>query len=484
MSERRILVASNRGPVTFSETDRGDLLPKRGSGGLVTGLAASVQATGGLWVAAAMSEGDRRQASRAPGGRLDVVVAEAKYALRLIAVDTDTYEHFYNGVSNRVLWFLHHQLWDLPHNPVFDEDTRTAWQAYRDVNSAFARALAEEAQDGPADVLVQDYHLSLVPAALRALAPQTRIAHFHHTPFAGPEYLRLLPSWMREELLTGLLGADVLGFQTRRWADSFLSACRLLSGARVDAPGRSVRWEGRSVQVGVYPVTVDPVSLEELAATNDVRTKSRKLARLVGDRHLMLRVDRTEPSKNVLRGFRSFEEFLRRHPEWRGRVLLLVLLNPSRESLPEYRSYTEACVLAAERINAQAEDGPEVPVVIRVEDDYAEVVAAFGMYDILLVNPLLDGMNLVAKEGPLLNRTKGVLVLSRNAGAFDELGRHALPVDPLDVTGTADALDAALRMPQDERARRARGLRRSITARSPANWVEAQLLDLARATAA
>ena len=480
MSERRILVASNRGPVTFIETDQGDPALKRGSGGLVTGLAASVQATGGLWVAAAMGEGDRQQAKRSPGGRLDVVVGEAKYALRLIAVDAATYEHFYDGVSNRLLWFLHHQLWDLPRQPVFDEGTRTAWEAYRQVNLAFAHALAEEADSAPTDVLVQDYHLSLVPAALRTLAPQARIAHFHHTPFAGADSLRLVPGWMREELLTGLLGADLLGFQTKRWAESFLSACRLLSGARVDSRGRSVRWEGRSIRVGVYPVTVDPVSLREFAATDEVRRKRRALARLVGDRHLVLRVDRTEPSKNVLRGFRSFEEFLRRHPEWEGKVILLVLLNPSRESLPEYRSYTEECIRAGERINAQAAEGTGTPVEVRVEDDYAEVVAAFGMYDTLVVNPLLDGMNLVAKEGPLLNRTKGVLLLSRNAGAFEELGRHAIPVDPLDVTGTADALDAALRMRPEERARRARGLRRAITARSPAGWVEQQLLDLAR----
>jgi trehalose 6-phosphate synthase len=482
VSERRILVASNRGPVTFIEAGRGELVPKRGSGGLVTGLAAAVQASGGLWVASAMSEADRQQARRSPGGRLDVVMAEAKYGLRLIDVDADTYERFYNGVSNRILWFLHHQLWDLPRRPVFDEDTRDAWQAYRDVNAAFAEALADEAGEGPADVLVQDYHLSLVPAALRVLTPHARIAHFHHTPFAGLDYLRLVPAWMREELLTGLLGADVLGFQSRRWAESFLSACRLLNGARVDARSRSVRWEGRSVRVGVYPVTVDAASLKEFADAEEVKRKGRILARLVGNRRLVLRVDRTEPSKNVLRGFRSFEEFLRRYPEWRGKVLLLVLLNPSREGLPEYRSYAEECVRAGERINEQLADPVEPPVEVRVEDDYAEVVAAFGLYDVLLVNPLLDGMNLVAKEGPVLNDRSGVLVLSRNAGAFDELGRQALPVDPLDVTGTAEALDTALRMPSKERARRARNLRRAVTARSPAAWVERQLLDLARAT--
>lgn len=484
MSERRILVASNRGPVKFIEAEQGELVPKRGSGGLVTGLAASVQATGGLWVAAAMGEGDRKQAERSPNGRVDVVAGEAKYSLRLIAVDPDTYERFYNDVSNRLLWYLHHQLWDLPRHPVFEEGTQTAWQAYREVNGSFARALAEEAGEGAADVLVQDYHLSLVPAILRTLAPRARIAHFHHTPFASPDYLRLLPGWMRDDLLTGLLGADLLGFQTKRWAESFLSACRLLSDARVDVRKRSVRWDGRTVRVGVYPVTIDPGTLKEAAATPEVRTKRRALARHVGDRRLVLRVDRTEPSKNVLRGLRSFEELLRRHAHWRGRVTFLVLLNPSRERLPEYRAYTEECLRTAEQVNERMTDGSWTPVEVRVEDDYAEVVAAFGLYDVLLVNPLLDGMNLVAKEGPLLNRKDGVLVLSRNAGAIDELGRYALPVDPLDVTGTADALDAALRMPAEERARRVRGLRRAIRARSPANWVEQQLRELGRGIAA
>jgi trehalose 6-phosphate synthase len=484
VSERRILVASNRGPVAFVKSEGGELVPKRGSGGLVTGLGPSVGATGGLWVANAMGEGDRLQAGRSPGGRLDVVVGEAKYALRLISSEPETYDRFYNGVSNRILWFLHHQLWDVSRLPVFDDDSRVAWRAYREVNVAFARALAEEAGEEAADVLVQDYHLSLVPSALRALAPRARIAHFHHTPFAGPDYLRLVPVWMRDELLTGLLGADVLGFQTARWAESFLSACRLLEGARVDDRGRSVRWEGRTIRVGVYPVTVDPVSLEELAATDDVRSKRRRLGELVGGRRLVLKVDRTEPSKNVLRGLRSFDELLKRYPEWLGKVVLLVLLNPSREDLPEYRSYTEECLRAAELINARTTDQGEDPVVIRVEDDYAEVVAAFGLYDVLLVNPILDGMNLVAKEGPLLNGIRGVVVLSRNAGAFDELGPHTVPVDPLDVTGTADALDAALRLLPEERERRARGLHAAITARSPADWVEQQLLDLAGGRAA
>jgi trehalose 6-phosphate synthase len=478
VSARRILVASNRGPVTFAKDDSGELVPKRGSGGLVTGLAPSVGGTGGLWVASAMTEGDRLQAERSPDGRVDVVAEEAKHALRLISVEPETYDRFYNGVSNRILWFLHHQLWDVARHPVFDQESRATWDAYREVNGAFAEALAQEAGEGPAQVLVQDYHLSLVPSALRALAPGTRIAHFHHTPFAGAGYLRLLPGWMRDELLTGLLGADLLGFQTTRWAESFLSACRLLEGARVDHAGRSVKWEGRSVRIGIYPVTVDRASLEELAASDDVRTKRGRLEEVVGDRRLILKVDRTEPSKNVLRGLRSFEDLLRRHPEWRENVVLAVLLNPSREDLPEYREYTEECLRTADGINSRSAQEGREPVVIAVEDDYDEVVAAFGLYDVLLVNPIFDGMNLVAKEGPLVNGRRGVLVLSRNAGAHDELGPYALGIDPLDVAGTADAMDVALRLGPDERARRARGLYDAIAARSPIDWVEEQLQDL------
>ena len=483
----RVLVASNRGPVRYVEED-GELVATRGPGGLVTALAPAIQETGGLWVAAAMTEGDRiasamteedrRKASESPDGRVELVLDEAKYRLRLLSFEPQVFEHAYNTISNRMLWFLHHYLWDLPRSPSLREETAEAWEAYREYNRTFAAALADEVGDDVADVLVQDYHLTLAPAELRLLAPTARIAYFHHIPFAGPDYLRLLPEPLREQVLTGMLGADVVGFQSARWAENFLASCRLLDDAGVALRERRVGWQGRQIRVEVYPISIDAGWLRQSAATPEVRRKRRGLEAWRAGRALLLRVDRAELSKNVLRGFQAFGDFLRRYPEWQRQVVFLALLQPSRRSIPEYRAYTEECLAAAERINAEYREPGWTPIEVRVNDDHAEALAAYGLYDVLMVNSLMDGMNLVAKEGPVLNRRDGSLILSRNTGAFDELGPHALPVEPIDLAGTAEAIRSGLEMPADERARRARALRRAAAATTPARWAARQLKDL------
>jgi trehalose 6-phosphate synthase len=475
----RVLVASNRGPVRFVEED-GELVAKRGAGGLVTALAPAIQETGGLWIASAMSPEDRRKVAESPDGRMEIVLDDAKYRLRLLSFDPETYERAYNTISNRMLWFLHHYLWDLPRSPGLTTETVEAWEAYEAYNGAYAAALAEEVGAGPVDVLIQDYHLMLAPAQLRELAPEARIAYFHHIPFVGPDYLRLLPESMREQLLVGLLGADLVGFQTERWADNFLASCRLLDDADVPLRRRWVKWRGRQIRVGVYPISIDARALREAASAPEVRRKRRALDAWRGDRKLLLRIDRAELSKNVLRGFQAFGDFLHRYPEWRRRVVFLALLNPSRRGIPEYRAYTEECLTAAERINVEYREPGWSPIEVHVDDDYDRVLAAYTLYDVLMVNTLMDGMNLVAKEGPVINRRGGALILSRNAGAFAELGEHALPVEPLDIAGTAEAIREALDMPEEERIRRARALRRAAAATTPAAWAGRQLRDLER----
>jgi trehalose 6-phosphate synthase len=427
-----------------------------------------------------MGEGDRRRVEQSTDGRMDVALDDAKYLLRLLAFDEETYDHYYNDISNRLLWFLHHYLWDLPREPVLRADWREKWADYVTVNRTFAEALAEEARDEPASVLVQDYHLSVVPAALRELAPRTRIAYFHHIPVAGADYFRVLPRDMREDLLKGLLGADIVGFHTERWAENFLGACRLLEDTTVMYRRRAVRWQGRLVRVGVYPIAIDAQQLRGAAATPRVRERRRALERWRGDRKLLLRVDRTDLSKNVLRGFQAYEAFLRGHPEWRRQVAFLALLNPSRRDVEEYRRYTDACVAMARDINEAFGDADWTPIDLRMNEDFAEVLAAYQTYDALMVNPVFDGMNLVAKEGVLLNRRHGALILSRTAGAHAELGPSAISVDPVDVAGTADAIVEALEMPEEERSRRATALRRTAASRSPAQWVGRQLRDLDR----
>lgn len=474
---RRLVIASNRGPVTFVRDESGGLAPRRGAGGLVTALLGALQASAGLWVASAMTDEDREQAAR---GRVAMGEAGAPYSLRSLAFDPDRYDAFYNGISNRVLWMLHHALWDTPRTPAFDARTVRAWDEYRRVNAAFADALVEE---GDADFLVQDYHLSFVPAMLRERRPDARIAWFSHIPFAGSESFRVLPRRYRQELLRGLLGADVIGFHSNAWAENFLGDAREVSGATVNFRARTIRWEGRTIRTGVYPVSIDVEALRNDAGAPDVNGARDRLETIVGDRTLLLRVDRAELSKNILRGFLAYGRFLEREPAWRGRVVFFAHLNPSRESVPEYARYVDESLDAAEAVNRRFGTSGWKPVEVSLANDFTLAIAGYERYDALMVNPTFDGMNLVAKEGPTLNRRDGVLILSENAGAFAELGSHALAVSPFDVEATAGAIAAALEMPAAERARRARGLRSAVQRNRLDAWVGRQRADLDRAVA-
>jgi len=480
--EAPLIVASNRGPVTFERDDQGELVPRRGPGGLVTALLGALQKARGSWIAAAMSKTDRELVKGSDGGLVDMSAFGSEYRVRYLDFPADTYDGYYNRISNGILWFVHHYLWDTVRSPAFGADVEEGWADYVQVNRAFAHALAEEGerQASPPVYLIQDYHLSLVPRFLRELHPDALIAHFSHTAIAGLTYLRILPAKIREGVLRGMLGADVLGFHSQAWAENFLMSARSLSGVRVDLARSRIMAEGREVMVRIHPISVEAGPMRETAATEEVRELRRELNRWRGNNRLILRVDRLELTKNIVRGFRAYELLLRRAPSWRGRVRFLALLSPSRMELPEYQAYTEECLAEAERINRDlGEDGWQ-PIDVRVKDDHLGAMAAYGLYDVLFVNPTYDGMNLVAMEGPLLNRRQGVLVLSRNAGAYWRLGRYALPINPFDLDEMADALGHALEMPQHERARRARGLSRLVLSNKPERWVRAQLEDLER----
>ena len=474
-----IVVASNRGPVSFETGDDGELSWIRGSGGLVTALTGALEATHGEWVSAAMGDGDIAAAQRAGGKPIDLGSEGLDLRMRYLEIPPKDYDGYYNGIANGVLWFAFHYLWDTVRSPTFHEEVFDAWDAYVRVNQMFADALAEDATDDTT-FLIQDYHLALVPRMLRELRPDALITHFSHTPFAGPGYMRILPTRVRDQLLHGMLGADVLGFQGHDWAESFLNSARLLPSVRVDLTRSRIRVDGREVLVRVHPVSVDAAALRQSAATPQVRRRRTELERWRGDTKLLLRVDRLELSKNIPRGFQAFERMLERFPSWRGRVKFLAMLSPSRQELPEYRTYGDECRDEAARINERFGTQAWTPIDVRIREDYEGALAAYSLYDALLVNPVFDGMNLVAMEGPLLNRRHGALALSRNAGAFHRLGRYAVPLNPFDLEETAEAIHTALTMPEHERARRARGLSRLVLANPPQRWVSDQLADLER----
>jgi trehalose 6-phosphate synthase len=475
----RVLVASNRGPVAYSpaENSADALVAKRGGGGLVSGLSAIDSGAGAVWVCAALGSADREAARRA-GRRMDSVDTGGQ-AVRMLDIPADVFDGAYNGVANSVLWFVHHMLYQTPLEPAFDAEFARQWADYEAYNAAFADALAEEAAEGAA-VLVQDYHLTLVPGLLRARRPDLRIGHFSHTPWAPPDYYRMLPDDVAADVLRGVLGADRAAFLTERWARAFADCCADVLGAQVStgADGRpEITCEGRTTRLGVHPLGADGEFLLERSRRPDVAERRQQLRAQVGggDRRIVVRVDRTEPSKNIVRGLHAFRRLLTDYPEWQGRVVHLAFAYPSRQDLAVYQEYTAEVAEVAEALNADFGTPAWTPVVLQVEDDFARSLAAYRMADVALVNPIRDGMNLVAKEVPVVSDEGCALVLSREAGAYAELAEDALTVNPYDIAETARALHDALSMPKDERAERSRRLAEAATALPPAAWFVEQL---------
>jgi trehalose 6-phosphate synthase len=468
----QVLVASNRGPVSFTAGEDGSLTARRGGGGLVSGLSA-LGPGAGVWVCAALGDGDRAAAARS-GARLDPADTGGQ-AVRMLDIPAATFDAAYNGIANSVLWFIHHLLYQTPLEPVFDAGFEAQWAEYRAYNAAFADALADEAAPGAA-VLVQDYHLSLVPGLLRERRPDLRIGHFSHTPWAPPELFRVLPDGVAREVLLGILGGDRAGFLTERWARAFAACCADLLGAKVD--GLSVTHEGRTTRLGVHGLGADAEFLRERAFRPDVDERLAALRAQVGDRRTVVRVDRTELSKNIVRGLLAFRRLLTDRPQWRGRVTHVAFAYPSRQDLALYRGYTAEVARVAEEINAAFGADGWTPVVLHVKDDFARSLAAYRMADVALVNPIRDGMNLVAKEIPVVSEAGCALVLSREAGAAAELGEDALLVNPYDIAGTAEALHRALSMEPAEREGRTERLATAATALPPRAWFLEQLAGL------
>lgn len=477
MSDRSpIVVASNRGPIALVRQADGNVIEKRGVGGLVTAVGGATRGREASWVAAAITDEDHERVA-AGSGRLDLADDEGGVLhVRLADIDRDDYRTYYDDFSNRVLWFVHHGLWD--EVPDLRSEHAGAWETYRAVNARFAALVDEEAED-EALVFSQDYHLSLVPAGLRARRSDVAIAHFQHTPFAPPDRYAALPGEWGRTLLEGMLAADVVGFHADRWVERFLACCAAVLGARIE--DTTVHHRGHATRVGAYPIGASPEVLAAEAAHPRVRDRLERLERTLDGRLLMLRVDRTDLSKNIVRGFLAFEQLLERREDLRARVLHAAFLTPSRGGVPEYLTYMQEVHAIVERINTRFGTPEGAPVLLDIQDDFQRTLAGFRRYDVLVVNAVSDGMNLVAREGPIVNERDGVLVLSRETGAAAELGEAALVIDPFDVGDTSRAMERALDMDADERRSLAGRLRPRAAGAPPEHWLERQIEDLQRA---
>jgi trehalose 6-phosphate synthase len=486
MPERRkLIVVSNRGPTTFGRGEDGTRIARRGGGGLVTALRSLVSHHDVTWIASAISGEDRAVSGEAGDEAFEETGWDgSRYRLRLVRHDPQAYDWHYNVVSNPTLWFLQHYLWALAQAPNVSTALHHAWEeGYVAVNRGFADAVLAELERMPeATVFFHDYHLYLAPRMVREEAPDATLAHFMHIPWAQPDYWYVLPESIRRAIHDGALANDVVGFHTRRWRRNFLRSCFDVVGATFDDDFESAEYNGRRILVTAHPISVDTEEFEELAESPAVLAAEREIVARRPE-FLVLRVDRTDPSKNVVRGFRAFELYLDQHPEMHGRVTMLALLDPSRQDIPEYAEYLGAIQRTARVVNDRFQREGWTPIELQIRDDFPQAVAAYKQFDALLVNAIYDGLNLVAKEAPLVNERDGVLILSENAGAHEELGEWAISVNPFDITSQADAIHAALELPVEERRTRLDAIRRHVRAHDLGAWITAQLLDLDRGAA-
>ena len=461
MGRRELIVVSNRGPLGYDVDEEGRRIVKRGAGGLVTALRSLVSHHDVTWVASAVTGEERRVAAE---GAVEERSADGSpYRLRLVAHDPRAYDLYYNVVANPTLWFVQHGLWALKHAP--GVGLEAAWDdGYVPVNAAFAEVVLEELERRPgATAFFHDYHLYVAPRLVREARPDVPLSHFVHIPWVPPAEWAVLPEPIVRAVHDGLLASDVVGFHTERWREAFLASCLEL-GLAAD-----------TTRVTAHPISVDVAEFEALAGSPAVLERERELVASRPDR-LILRVDRTDPSKNVVSGLEAFGLLLDRRPELRGRVGMLALLDPSRQTIPEYVEYRAAIERAAAEVEARHPGALD----LRIDDDFPRSVAAYKQFDVLLVNAVMDGLNLVAKEAPLVNTRDGVVVLSENAGAIEELGEWVVPVDPRDLDAHVDALERALALPAAERARRAAAIRAQVRSHDLDAWAEAQLAELDR----
>jgi len=476
-----IIIASNRGPVTFLKNEFEEQIMERGKGGLVTALTGLTNHSTINWISCAMSPDD---ALWMEGELHEFQHGDNKMYVQFVTPDQDAYEAYYNEISNPLLWFLQHSMWDIPRAPIINHQTWQAWDTgYVAINQLFAEKIAQTVNqsDQKTLIMLQDYHLYLTARNLRnnMLNPQAKIMHFIHIPWPGPEYWGILPPRMRQSILNSLCAVDMLGFQTKQDALNFIRTCQsYLPSARVNFRRNTVRYRKRITHVRDFPISIDVQSLRELAASPEAIAYGDEICEIVGDKKLILRVDRIEPSKNIIRGFQAFEEMLEMYPEYINQVVFLSMLVPSRLDVSEYQDYLDELMAIAGRINANYGNSEWEPVRLLVGENYPRAIAAMKEYDILLVNAIADGMNLVAKEGPVVNQQDGVLLLSEQAGASQQLGKGAIVIPPCDVYATAKAMHRGLTMRKAERTKRAQFLRNNVETEDIHTWLDNQLKEM------
>ncbi len=459
---RPITIISNRAPYQLRK-HFGQLHHEKNIGGLVSVLDEIMCQSGGTWIA----WGEKGDIPEQVGIPLD----RPRYSLRLIHLTDLEVNQYYHGFSNRVLWPLSHYFLDRCH---FGSEY---WNGYREVNEKFAKAFREGSQDQDL-IWIHDFHLTLLPSLLRRDRPNLSIGFFWHIPFPASPVFRVLP-W-REEILRGLLGSDLIGFQLPLHAENFFQSVEDVVKVPVNRDSSSINYDGRIIRVGVFPVGIDFDKWNDLASSPPLAERARELSKEVGVENIILGVDRLDYTKGILERLYAYERLLEKYPEFHSRVCMIQIAVPSRTRVEEYRTLRREIDETIGRITGRFSKRKWIPLrylyrAFAIEDLVAYYLAA----DLALITPLRDGMNLVAKEYVASRMQEdGSLILSEFTGAAATL-TDAILVNPYDIEGLADAIHFALCMPKDEKHRRMKQLRCAVKDKDIYWWCASFLKSLA-----
>ncbi|MGB9937450.1 MAG: alpha,alpha-trehalose-phosphate synthase (UDP-forming) [Methanobacterium sp.] len=476
------MVASNRGPVEFYKNDNGKIAMKTGAGGIVPTLVPIMEKVGGIWIASAMTDTDKEVAEKFPENKIPIPKDDPKFWVPLIILDSNKYNEFYNFIHNPLLWFIHHYMWDLAYTPEIGDYAHKAWGSYKDVNMQFADRIVEEVESSEKEplIMLQDTHLQTCPACIREKVDDIFLSQFIHIPWPQPDYFTVFPRNVQKDIVEGLLSNDHIGFHIKRYVKNFLMSCENYAD-EVDFNKNIVHYNGRKVFVKNYPISVDSSKLEKLAKSEEVLRQEKYVKKIKGDNFLIYRTERTDPSKNIIRGFKAYDLFFQKHPEFKGKVTFFITGRSTRENVKEYQDYKVLVNDTIEEINKKYSDDSNEkwkPIVPHFDAEYSLVTAALKNYDCLLINSIHDGMNIVPKEGSAVNEKNGVLIISETTGAYDELKNYSLNVNAFDISETADAIYNAVTMNQEEREKRSKGLKDTINNYDVYKWMGEQFEDI------
>lgn len=480
LDDKEIIVASNRGPVVFKKDKTGQIELIRGAGGIVGSMIPFLERTHGKWVSSAIGDHDHYINTKYHS-KVPIPLENPDYYVEFIKSEENIYNGFNGKFANPLLWFIHHSMWNPPYSPCADEELHQAWDSYKHVNSLFAEAIGKDVYDSDKTpiVMLQDYHLYLTPKIIRKQHPNVLMSQFVHIPFPPPEIFQQLPNHMQIEILDSILTNDVLGFHIQRYMNNFFQTIKLiLPNASVDEINGDILYNGHICHVRTYPISVDTKTLQIQAQNPKVIAKDAEVDAIVGDCKLIYRTDRADLSKNIIRGFQAYDIFLEKYPEWREKVKFVATLMPSRQDIKIYREYTDNIKSIVNVINEKYETPNWQPIKYICRGDYDLVIALLKRYDVLMVNPILDGMNIVAKEGSVVNENNGVLVLSTGAGCYEELKDGAICINPFDLRQTAESIDMALLVDERTKTQMLAKNREVIKSNDLNKWVSDQLNDI------